>query len=62
MINRHSAEEYFAKLDEVVRQYRLCVAERGEREGLTQEKALERVRKLGFTVGEALRFLRPNGH
>ena len=59
MIRRYSSEEYRAKLDEIVRCYRLGVAAPGARAKLTQDEAVARLRKLGFTVGEALRLLNP---
>ncbi len=58
MIERRSAEECLADLEETVRRYHLGVA---VSDRLTQEEALARIRKLGFTVGEALRLLRPKG-
>jgi hypothetical protein len=59
MIERRSAEEWSAELEEIQRRYRLANggAERGQR--LTQAEAVARLRKLGFTLGEALRLLRP---
>ncbi len=58
MIERRSAEECLADLEETVRRYHLGVT---VSDRLTQEEALARIRKLGFTVGEALRLLRPKG-
>jgi hypothetical protein len=43
-----------------VRRYHLGKAAPAS-ERLTQEEALARLRKLGFTVGEGLRLLRPKG-
>jgi hypothetical protein len=59
MIKRRSAEEWRAELDETVRRYHLGLAIPEAREMLTHEEAVARIRKLGFTVGEALRLLRP---
>jgi hypothetical protein len=61
MIRKYSVEEYRAKLDEIVRCYRLGIAEPDAHEKLTQDQALACLRKLSFTVGEALRLLRPEG-
>jgi hypothetical protein len=60
MIERRSAEEWLAELEDTVRRYQLGKAAPAS-ERLTQEEALARLRKLGFTVGEALRLLRPKG-
>jgi hypothetical protein len=61
MIEIRSAEESLAELEETVRRYHLGIATPNAREKLTQEEALARIRKLGFTLGEALRLLRPKG-
>lgn len=58
MIERRSAEEWSAEFDEIVRRYRPAGAGLGESEVLTQQEALARLRRLGFTVGEGLRLLR----
>jgi hypothetical protein len=50
MMNRYSIEEYRARLDEIIRRYRL---------GATGRDAVARLKELGFTAGEALRLLRP---
>jgi hypothetical protein len=55
MIRRRSAEEYLAELEDILRRYRASEAN-GQK--LSQEEALARLRKLGFTPGEALRLLR----
>jgi hypothetical protein len=60
MIARRSTEEYLAELDDILRRYRLHATELGAHAKLTQEEALARLRKLGFTAGEALRLLRLN--
>jgi hypothetical protein len=59
MIERRSAEEWRAELDQTIRRYHLGLAIPEARDKLTQEEAVVRIRKLGFTVGEALRLLRP---
>lgn len=61
MIYRRSAEECLSEINEVVRRYRLGIAEPDASEKLTQEEAIAGLRKLGFTVGEALHLLRPKG-
>jgi hypothetical protein len=59
MIEKRSAEEWLAELEDTVRRYQLGLARPGAQDKLSQEEALARIRKLGFTVGEALRLLRP---
>jgi hypothetical protein len=59
MIERRSAEEWLTELEDTVRRYQLGLAMPSAHDKLTQEEALARIRKLGFTVGEALRLLRP---
>lgn len=59
MIERRSAEEWLAEFDEVVRRYRAGLTRTGAGEALPQQEALARLRRLGFTVGEGLRLLRP---
>ncbi len=58
MIKRASAEEWIAQLEEVIRRYRRPAGDGGARNGLSQEQAVELLRKLGLTRGEALRLLR----
>ena len=60
MIERRSAEEWLAEFEDTVRRYHLGKAAPAS-ERLTQDEALARLRKLGFTVGEGLRLLRPRG-
>lgn len=60
MIKIRSAEEYLAELEEILRRYRIGAVEANAR--LTEEQALARLRRLGFTAGEALRLLRPEKH
>jgi hypothetical protein len=59
MIEKRSAEEWLAELEDTVRRYHLGLARPGAQDKLSQEEALARIRKLGFTLGEALRLLRP---
>jgi hypothetical protein len=60
MIEKRSAEESLAELEEILRRYHLGLARSGTPGAITQEEALAALRKLGFTVGEGLRFLRPS--
>jgi hypothetical protein len=57
MIYRRSAEQFLAELAEILHGFQTHVATRG-REGPAREEALFRLRKLGFTSGEALGLLR----
>lgn len=59
MIEKRTAEEYLARVEAIVRRYRLGIAEPGAGERLGQDEALTALRRLGFTTGEALRLLRP---
>jgi hypothetical protein len=59
MINRRSAEEWFAEFEEILRRYRPASGGADPNRTLTQEEAVMRLRRLGFTVGECLRLLRP---
>jgi Holliday junction resolvasome RuvABC DNA-binding subunit len=58
MIEKRSAEDRLAELEDILRRYRLGIARSNTRGSLTHEEALTALRKLGFTVGEALRMLR----
>jgi hypothetical protein len=60
MIEKRSAEESLAALEEILRRYRLGGAKSSIAGAITQEEALAALRKLGFTVGEGLRLLRPS--
>ena len=60
MIEKRSAEEALAEFEDILHRHRRGFAARGDQK-LTQEAALAGLRKLGFTVGEALRLLRPKG-
>lgn len=61
MIEKRSVEEALAELEGILRRYHLRSAVPGSNQKLTREEALAGLRKLGFTVGEALRLLRPKG-
>ena len=50
-----SYEGLRAELDQVVRRYRADLAD--DRSTLTRDEAIKRIRKLGFTEGDALRWL-----
>jgi hypothetical protein len=55
-----SYESLRAELDEIVERYRVPVARDGSKRTLTLEEAVERIHKLGFTRGDAMRWLGPN--
>jgi hypothetical protein len=61
MIERRSAEQWAAELEDTVRRYQLSKTAPNANQKITLEEALARLRKLGFTVGEGLRLLRPKG-
>ena len=61
MIEKRSAEQWAAELEDTVRRYQLSKTAPNANQKLTLEEALARLRKLGFTVGEGLRLLRPKG-
>ena len=52
-----SYESLRAELDEIVEQYRTPVPRDGSKGRLTLEEAVERIHKLGFTRGDAIRWL-----
>jgi hypothetical protein len=52
-----SYESLRAELDDIVEQYRAHIARDGSKAGLTREEAVKRIRQLGFTEGDALRWL-----
>jgi len=56
-----SYESLRAELDEIVERYRAHLMD--DRSTLTREEAVRRIRKLGFTEGDALRWLgsKPRG-
>ena len=52
-----SYESLRAELDEIVERYRAHRAGDGSKRGLTREEAVKRIRRLGFTEGDAVRWL-----
>ena len=52
-----SYESLRAQLDDIVERYR---AHDGSKAGLTHEEAVKRIRQLGFTEADALRWLGAN--
>ena len=56
-----SYESVRAELDQIVEQYRAHIPGDGNKPRLAREEAVERIRRLGFTRGDALRWLDPKG-
>ena len=52
-----SYESLRAELDDIVERYRAHSARDGGKGGLTREEAVKRIRQLGFTEGDAVRWL-----
>jgi hypothetical protein len=52
-----SYESVRAELDEIVERYRAHLPHDGNKIPLTREEAIERIHKLGFTRGDAMRWL-----
>ena len=52
-----SYESLRAELDEIVEQYRAHLVRDGSKVTLTREEAVKRIRQLGFTEGDAERWL-----
>ena len=52
-----SYESLRAELDEIVERYRAYLARDGSKVTLTREEAVKRIRQLGFTEGDAMRWL-----
>jgi hypothetical protein len=52
-----SYESLRAELDEIVERYRAHLPHDGSKVPLTREEAVRRIRKLGFTEGDAMRWL-----
>jgi hypothetical protein len=52
-----SYESFRAELDEIVERYRAHLARDGSKVTLTREEAVKRIRQLGFTEGDAIRWL-----
>lgn len=58
MIEKLSFEDALAEFDETLRRYRRGISSPGAPDGLTRDEAIARLRKLHFTAGEAMQFLR----
>jgi hypothetical protein len=54
---RRSYENLHAELEEIVERYRAHTARDGGKDGLTRAEAVKRIRQLGFTEGDAERWL-----
>jgi hypothetical protein len=54
---RRSYESIRAELDDIVERYRAHAAHDEGKGGLTREEAVKRIRQLGFTEGDAERWL-----
>ena len=52
-----SYEGLRAELDDIIERYRAQTAGDGIKRGLTREEAVKRIRELGFTKGDAERWL-----
>jgi len=52
MIERRSAEQFLAELEDILRRFQSADAA-GEVGSFTRDEALRRLRKLGFSAGEA---------
>ncbi len=52
-----SYEDLRAELDDIVEQYRAHIARDVSKTGLTRGEAVKRIRQLGFTEGDAVRWL-----
>jgi hypothetical protein len=52
-----SYESLRAELDDIVERYRAHIARDGIKAGLTRGEAVRRIRQLGFTEGDAERWL-----
>jgi hypothetical protein len=52
-----SYESFRAELDEIVERYRGDLPHDRSKGTLTREEAVKRIRKLGFTEGDAMRWL-----
>lgn len=57
MIEKRSAEQFLAELDDILRRFETADAT-GTAGSLPREEALRRLRKLGFSAGEAVSLLR----
>jgi hypothetical protein len=56
-IMQRSYENLRAELDDIVERYRAHTARDGGKDGLTRQEAVKRIRQLGFTEGDAERWL-----
>jgi hypothetical protein len=54
---QRSYENLRAELDDIVERYRAHTARDGGKDRLTREEAVKRIRQLGFTEGDAERWL-----
>ncbi len=54
---RRSYENLRAELEDIVERYRADTARDGGKDGLTRVEAVKRIRQLGFTEGDAERWL-----
>ena len=61
-IMTRSYESLRAELDDIVERYRAHAAGDGSKPGLTREEAVKRIRQLGFTEGDAARWLGSKPH
>ena len=52
-----SYESIRAELEDILKAYRAHAARDGDKGGLTREQAVKRIRQLGFTEGDAERWL-----
>jgi hypothetical protein len=52
-----SYESLRAEIDDIVERYRARATRDGDKGGLTREEAVKRIRQLGFTEGDAVRWL-----
>lgn len=52
-----SYESVRAELDEIVERYRAQFHHDGRKPIMTREEAIKRIRKLGFSAGDAMRWL-----
>ncbi len=52
-----SFESFRAELEDILERYRARTSRDGGKGGLTREEAVKRIRQLGFTEGDAERWL-----
>lgn len=58
VIEYRSSEEWLVALDDIIRRYRQSFSNPRPERQISFDDALSRMRKLGFTTGEAIRLLR----